>query len=104
MDPIIVCYAVISIIYDVGHKTEYYRICSTILTFHLNVFMQLSDNLNWVRRQAYEANDLSAGESSPNRDHTTNTEAGYYLTVDTKRPNSPGILCNVRFTIKNEIS
>nr|XP_039270832.1 MAM and LDL-receptor class A domain-containing protein 1-like [Styela clava] len=51
---------------------------------------KVTDDIDWYRRQAHESNDLNPGETSPNRDHTTNTDAGFYMTVDAKRPNRAG--------------
>ena len=52
--------------------------------------MQVSDDVDWVIQRADVTNDLTSGETAPSRDHTTNTYAGHYITVTTKRPNFKG--------------
>ncbi|XP_078483553.1 MAM and LDL-receptor class A domain-containing protein 1 isoform X3 [Ciona intestinalis] len=49
-----------------------------------------TDDVNWVIQRADFSNDLVSGETAPNRDHTTNSDIGRYITVTTKRPNFKG--------------
>ncbi|XP_076802493.1 MAM and LDL-receptor class A domain-containing protein 1-like [Clavelina lepadiformis] len=51
---------------------------------------RFTDDANWVVQRADLNNDLTSGESTPNRDHTTNSLTGHYITVTTKRPNFKG--------------
>ena len=59
----------------------------------VNLFvLQNGDDTDWVLQRASLNNDLTSDESAPNRDHTTNSDAGHYITVTTKRPNFKGVV------------
>jgi len=68
----------------------YFSFCKTLTHERTLWFVQYDDDIDWVLQSADFNNDLTAGESAPNRDHTTNSNAGHYLTVTTKRPNFKG--------------